>query len=148
MADRTEELQRVPLFSDLNKRQLKRIGSDFRERSFKPGTSVVRQGEMSGIGFFVITAGEASVTIDGREVARLGPGEHFGELALISERTRAATVTAETRLECLEITFWDFRRIAKTSPDITWKLLQHVAGLLIDERLGRAQAFVQGSGRI
>ena len=148
MADRSEELKRVPLFSDLNKRQLKRIGSDFRERSFKPGTSVVSQGEMSGIGFFVITAGDASVTVDGREVATLGPGDHFGELALISERTRAATVTAETRLECLEITFWDFRRIAKENPDITWKLLQQVAGLLIDERLGRAQAFVHGSGRV
>lgn len=148
MADRSEDLKRVPLFSDLNKRQLKRIGSDFRERSFKPGTSVVRQGEMSGIGFFVITAGEASVAVDGRDVATLGPGDHFGELALISERTRAATVTAETRLECLEITFWDFRRIAKDNPDITWKLLQQVAGLLIDERLGRAQAFVHGSGRV
>ena len=148
MADRSEDLKRVPLFSDLNKRQLKRIGSDFRERSFKPGTSVVRQGEMSGIGFFVITAGEASVAVDGRDVATLGPGDHFGELALISERTRAATVTAETRLECLEITFWDFRRIAKANPDITWKLLQQVAGLLIDERLGRAQAFVHGSGRV
>ena len=148
MADRSDDLKRVPLFSDLNKRQLKRIGSDFRERSFKPGTSVVRQGEMSGIGFFVITAGDASVTVDGREVATLGPGDHFGELALISERTRAATVTAETRLECLEITFWDFRRIAKDNPDITWKLLQQVAGLLIDERLGRAQAFVHGSGRV
>ena len=92
--------------------------------------------------------GAASVTVDGREVATLGPGDHFGELALISERTRAATVTAETPLECLEITFWDFRRIAKENPDITWKLLQQVAGLLIDERLGRAQAFVHGSGRV
>ena len=148
MADRTDELKRVPLFSDLNQRQLKRVGRDFRERWFKPGTSIVRQGEMSGVGFFIITEGEASVVIDGKEVARLGPGEHFGELALISEGARAATVTAETRLHCLEITFWDFRRIAKENPDITWKLLQQVAGLLIDERLGRAQAFVHGSGRV
>jgi CRP/FNR family transcriptional regulator, cyclic AMP receptor protein len=146
--DRIDQLKRVPLFADLNQRQLKRVGRDFRDRWFKPGTSIVRQGEMSGIGFFIITKGEASVVVDGREVARLGPGDHFGELALITEGTRAATVTAETRLECLEITFWDFRRIAKTSPDITWKLLQYVVGLLIDERLGRAQAFVQGSGRL
>lgn len=148
MADRTGDLRRVPLFNELNQRQLKRVGRDFRERSFKPGTEVVRQGEMSGIGFFVITAGEASVAVDGRDVAKLGPGDHFGELALISQGTRAATVTAETPLECLEITFWDFRRIATTSPDITWKLLQYVAGLLVEERLGRAQAFVHGSGRV
>jgi CRP-like cAMP-binding protein len=54
---------------------------------------------------------------------------------------RTATVTARTPLRCLEITFWDFRRIAKDNPDIAWKLLQYVTGLLIDERLSRAQAF-------
>ena len=134
MADRSEQLKKVPLFSDLNQRQLKRIGRDFRDRWFKPGTSIVRQGEMSGIGFFIIVEGEVSVVVDDREVARLGPGDHFGELALISEGTRAATVTAETRVECLELTIWDFRKIAKTSPDISWKLLQYVAGLLSDEQ--------------
>lgn len=148
MADRTDELKRVPLFSALNQRQLKRVGRDFRDRWFKPGTTVVRQGEMSGVGFFIITEGEASVAVDGREVGRLGAGDHFGELALINEGTRAATVTAETKLHCLEITFWDFRRIAKTSPDIAWKLLQHIVRLLVDERLGRAHAFVQGSRRL
>jgi len=137
----TEQLQAVPLFSELNQRQLKRISRDFRDRRFKAGTSIVRQNEMSGIGFFIITEGEASVLVDGREVASIGPGTHFGELALISESVRTATVTAVTPLRCLEITFWDFRRIAKDNPDIAWKLLQYVSGLLIDERLVRAQAF-------
>jgi CRP-like cAMP-binding protein len=145
VADVAELLKDIPLFSELNQRQLKRIGRDFRERRFKPGTSIVRQNEMSGIGFFIITEGEASVIVDGREVARLGAGEHFGELALISEGVRTATVTAVTPLECLEITFWDFRRIAKDNPDIAWKLLQYVVGLLVDERLLRAQAFSQTS---
>jgi CRP/FNR family cyclic AMP-dependent transcriptional regulator len=138
----TEQLKQVPLFGDLSQRQLKLLARDFRERWFRPGTAVVRQDEMSGVGFFIITEGEASVVVDGKEVARLGPGDHFGELALISEGTRSATVTAETRLECLEITFWDFRRLAKSSPDITWKLLQHVAGLLVEERGAK------GSGRL
>ena len=148
MAAPTDQLKRVPLFSDLNQRQLKRVARDFRDRRFKAGTSVVKQGEMSGIGFFIISEGEASVVVDGREVARLGPGDHFGELAVISEGTRSATVTAETPLRCLEITFWDFRKIAKDSPDIAWKLLQYVVGLLIEERLSRAQAFAQGSSRV
>jgi CRP-like cAMP-binding protein len=139
--DVTEQLQAVPLFSELNQRQLKRISRDFRDRRFKAGTSIVRQNEMSGIGFFIITEGEASVLVDDREVAWIGPGKHFGELALISESVRTATVTARTPLRCLEITFWDFRRIAKDNPDIAWKLLQYVSGLLIDERLARAQAF-------
>lgn len=141
MPDVTEQLQAVPLFSELNQRQLKRISRDFRDRRFKAGTSIVRQNEMSGIGFFIITEGEASVLVDDREVAWIGPGKHFGELALISESVRTATVTARTPLRCLEITFWDFRRIAKDNPDIAWKLLQYVTGLLIDERLSRAQAF-------
>jgi CRP-like cAMP-binding protein len=143
VAEVTDQLKEIPLFSELNQRQLKRVARDFRDRGFKAGTSIVRQNEMSGVGFFIITEGEAAVIVDGREVARLGPGEHFGELALISEGLRTATVTALTPLRCLEITFWDFRRIAKDNPDIAWKLLQYVVGLLIDERLLRAQAFLQ-----
>jgi CRP-like cAMP-binding protein len=138
-----EVLSRVPLFSELNQRQLKRLANDFRERRFKEGTSIVKQGEMSGIGFFVITEGVAAVEIDGREVATLGPGDHFGELALISENVRTATVKAITPLTCLEITFWDFRKAAKANPDITWKLLQYVADLLVEERVARARAFAQ-----
>lgn len=145
MADVADQLKEIPLFSELNQRQLRRIARDFRDRRFKAGTSIVRQHEMSGIGFFLITDGEASVVVDGREVARLGAGEHFGELALISEGVRTATVTAVTPLECLEITFWDFRRIAKDNPDIAWKLLQYTVGLLIDERMARALAFSQSS---
>jgi CRP-like cAMP-binding protein len=143
VADLSDQLQGIPLFSELNQRQLKRIGRDFRDKRFKAGASIVRQNEMSGVGFFIITEGEASVIVDGREVARLGPGEHFGELALISEGVRTATVTALTQLQCLEITFWDFRRIAKENPDIAWKLLQYLVAVLIDERFLRAQAFLQ-----
>jgi CRP-like cAMP-binding protein len=130
----TDELKRVPLFSSLSQRQLKRLARDFREREFRPGTAVVQQGQMSGIGFFVITEGEARVTVDGADVARLGAGDHFGELALISESARTATVTAEDRLRCLEITFWDFRRFAQANPDVSWKLLRHVGDLLSEQR--------------
>jgi CRP-like cAMP-binding protein len=143
VAASVDVLQRVPLFAELNQRQLKRLAADFRERRFKEGTPIVRQDEMSGVGFFVITEGVAAVEIDGREVATLGTGDHFGELALISEGVRTATVKAITPLVCLEITFWDFRRVAKANPDITWKLLQYVVDLLVDERLARSRAFAQ-----
>jgi glutaminase len=89
---------------------------------------------MGGVSFFVVAEGTAAVTTAGKEVARLGPGDHFGELALISESERTATVTAETPLRCLEIPFWDFRDFALANPDVTWKLLQHVAGLLAQQR--------------
>ena len=145
MAKLVDELRQVPLFSGLSQRQLKQLARGFKEREFRPGTSMVRQGEMSGVGFFVITGGEASVSVDGMEVAKLGPGDHFGELALISEQVRSATVTAEGPLQCLVMAFWDFRRFDKENPDVTWKLLQHLVGLLTEERNRRAQAALQTS---
>ncbi len=145
MASLVDELKKVPLFSGLSQRQLKKLGRGFKERQFKAGTSVVRQGQMSGVGFFVITEGEAYVSVDGSEVARLGPGDHFGELALISERVRSATVTAAGPLKCLVMAFWDFREFAKENPDVTWKLLQHLVELLTQERNKRAQAGLQTS---
>jgi CRP/FNR family transcriptional regulator, cyclic AMP receptor protein len=145
VAKLVDELRQVPLFGGLSQRQLKQLARGFKEREFRPGTSIVRQGEMSGVGFFVITGGEASVSVDGMEVARLGPGDHFGELALISEQVRSATVTAEGPLQCLVMAFWDFRRFAKEHPDVTWKLLQHLVGLVTEERKRRVQAALQTS---
>lgn len=129
-----EVLKQVALFHELNGRQLRKLAAKFRERTFEPGTDVTEQGTMSGIGFFVVSDGEASVAVDGREVGRLGPGDHFGELALIAERERTATVTAETALGCLEIPVWDFRDFVKSDPDVAWKLLHHVVNTLLDER--------------
>jgi CRP-like cAMP-binding protein len=125
MASPHEALKRVPLFSGLSQRQLKRLARDFKGREIKSGTRVMRQGEMSGISFFVIVE---------------GPGDHFGELALISKRVRSATVTADGPMRCLGIRFWDFRRFAKDNPDVIWKLLQYVVELLEDERSTRAGA--------
>jgi CRP-like cAMP-binding protein len=126
----TDDLKRVPLFSELDGRQLKKLSERFRERTLEPGTSVVQEGTMSGVGFFVVADGEVTVTRDGNELATLGPGSYFGELALISERQRNATVTAKTEVRALEIPFWDFRDFAHANPDVTWKLLQHVVEML------------------
>ena len=125
-------LEKVSLFSGLNQRQLKRLARDFKERDFKPGTTPLKEGHMSGIGFFVITDGEASVSRDGAEVARLGPGDHFGELGLISDRARTATVRAETDLRTAMLTSWEFKEFVRDNPDVAWKLLQHVVGILVD----------------
>lgn len=124
-----DDLRKVPLFAELDNRQLKKLASRFRERTVGPGTKVTTEGEMSGVGFFVVGSGEASVNVGGKDVATLGPGDHFGELALVSEAARTATVTATTELRLLEIPFWDFRDFAHANPDVTWKLLQHVVAL-------------------
>ena len=130
MPDLTDDLKRVPLFADLDRRQLKKLAARFRERLLQPGATPVQEGTMSGIGFFVLAAGEATVSSGGDVVATLKPGDHFGELALVSEGERTATVTATTDLRVLEIAFYDFREFALANPDVTWKLLQHVVKLL------------------
>ncbi len=124
-----DDLRKVPLFAELDNRQLKKLASRFRERTVGPGTKVTTEGEMSGVGFFVVGSGEASVNVGGKDVTTLGPGDHFGEIALVSESARTATVTATTELRLLEIPFWDFRDFAHANPDVTWKLLQHVVAL-------------------
>jgi CRP-like cAMP-binding protein len=139
MARLADELKRVPLFSGLSQRQLKQLARGFREREVKSGTPVIREGEKSGISFFVIVDGTATASVGGNEVRKLGPGDHFGELALISERVRSPTVTADEPMRCLVMGFWDFRRFAKQNPDVTWKLLQHVVELLSEERSNRVE---------
>lgn len=140
MASFEKELQRVGLFSDLSQRQLKKLSRSFRERSFKPGTTMLTEGKMSGCDFFIIIDGTASVTVKGREVQQLGPGDHFGEMALITEQVRTASVTATTRLNCLLMAVWDFRKFIKANPDSAWKLLQHLARALEEAQNNRAVA--------
>ena len=128
MADQqaVELLQRVPLFSDLERRELEQIAGSMKERSFSAGQEIAREGE-SGVGFFVIRDGNAKVTVHGEERRRLGPGDYFGEIALIAQSARTASVTAETDLTCLGMTFWDFRPLVEGNASIAWKMLQALA---------------------
>ena len=135
-----DELGAVKLFAGLSQRQLRQLSRLMKERSYRPGVTVVEEGTMSGVGFFIVAEGEASVSVDGQEVARIGPGSHFGELALINEDARTASVTAVTRLRCQVIAFWYFRKFARANPDVAWRLLQHVATLLVAERTRNARA--------
>jgi CRP-like cAMP-binding protein len=145
VASIAEDLKRVPLFSDLSQRQLRRLTKDFSERRVPTGTLLAKQGEMSGVAFFVIAEGEAAVIVDGTRVASLGPGDYFGELAMISQRERIATVEALTPMRCYTIRFWDFRAFAKKNPDVMWKLLQHLAGILFEVQSVRAARQAEGA---
>jgi CRP-like cAMP-binding protein len=136
MPSTVEELRRVPLFSGLNGRQLRKLASMVRDRRFKAGMPILKEGSMGGVGFFVVTAGEASVSVGGKEVSTLSTGDHFGEIALVSRSERTATVTARTELTCLEIAFSDFREFAHSNPDVTWKLLHDVVSMLEREKAG------------
>jgi CRP-like cAMP-binding protein len=121
-----ELLKQVPLFSDLEGRELNNIAESMKRRTFSPGQQIAVEGE-SGVGFFVIEDGEAKVTVAGSEVRRLGPGDYFGEIALISQGARTATVTADSELTTHAMTFWDFRPLVEETPSIAWKMLQGFA---------------------
>ena len=128
MADEqsTQLLRRVPLFSDLDNRELAQVGDSMKRRQFSAGQEIAREGE-SGVGFFVIEEGNAKVSVHGDERRRLGPGDYFGEIALIAQGARTATVTAESDLTALGMTFWDFRPLVEGNASIAWKLLQSFA---------------------
>jgi CRP-like cAMP-binding protein len=123
MSPAADLLRRVPLFSDLEERELQEIAGSMKQRVFSPGQEIAVEGER-GVGFFVIEDGQARVTVHGDEVRRLGPGDYFGEVALIAQTPRTATVTAESDLKTYGMTFWDFRPLVEDTPSIAWKLLQ------------------------
>jgi len=129
-----ELLQRIPLFADLEPRELKRLSGSFKERTFEAGASVATEGE-GGAGFFVIESGEAVVSIHGDERGRLGPGDYFGDIAMIDQGERTASIHAESDLKCYGLTFWDFRPIVESDARIAWPMLQAMA-----KRLREAEA--------
>jgi CRP-like cAMP-binding protein len=124
-------LRRVPLFSELGRKDLRRIADAMTERAFSSGETVTREGE-TGVGFFVIEEGQARVSLRGDDLGELGPGDHFGEIALIAETPRAVTVTAESDLRCFGMTSWDFRRLVESNADIAWKILASTARRLYE----------------
>jgi CRP-like cAMP-binding protein len=126
-----EALQRVPLFSALKGKQLKRVAEAMTERTFVAGEEITKEGEV-GVGFYVIQEGHARVTMNELTVGELGPGDHFGEISLIAETPRAATVTAETDMRCQGMTSWDFRKLVEGNGEIAWAVLASTARKLYE----------------
>lgn len=125
-SEATDLLKQVPIFAGLDPRELETIARTVHERTFTPG-EVVAEENQGGVGFFIIREGEAKVTVGDNEVRRLHSGDHFGEIALITEGPRTATVTAETELKCYGLTPWEFRPLVQTNATISWKILQALA---------------------
>ncbi len=129
-----ELLQRVPLFAELEPRELQRLSGSFKEQIFEPGQPVVAEGERVAR-FFVIESGEAVVNVHGEERGRLGPGDYFGDVAMIDQGERTASIEAQSDLTCYSLTFWDFRPLVESDARIAWPLLQAMA-----KRLRAAEA--------
>lgn len=131
---RVQSLRSVPLFSALNVKELQLIVDLSVPRQVASGTTVIKEGA-SGNDFFVIESGKVLVSKNGRKVATLEAGDHFGELALLSRSARRATVTTQTDSSFLVLSRWAFMGLLGQIPDMAIKLLKGAA-----ERLRETQS--------
>jgi CRP/FNR family transcriptional regulator, cyclic AMP receptor protein len=109
-----EAVQHVPFFADWNKNEVQEITRLFNEHRFSKGETVVQEGSV-GDSFFLIDSGEAGVFIGGKGRTTLKPGDYFGEIALIDEGTRMASIVASTELICHELTSRDFQSLVESN---------------------------------
>jgi CRP/FNR family transcriptional regulator, cyclic AMP receptor protein len=119
-------LRNVPLFQGLSQKELKQLADNFTQRTFREGTELTAEGQ-GGVGFFVIESGEAIVTVEGLERRRLGPGDYFGEIALVDGGLRTATITAVSDGASYGLTPWQFRPLVESNASIAWPLLEAMA---------------------
>ena len=118
-----------PLFRGLEGSGLAALAGAAVEVDFPADRVIARQGEI-GTGFFVIVEGMVRVSRDGAVVARLGPGEFFGELSILDGGPRIAQVAAEEPTRCLALASWDFERVLREEPGVALSVLKVVAGRL------------------
>ena len=119
-------LGQVPLFASCNRRELQRIARLGTEVTVVEGTELTVQGR-AGSEFMLVLSGQARCLIDGVEVARYGPGDSFGELALLDGGTRSATIVAESAMELLVLNRGEFFQMLDSAPSISRKLLVSMA---------------------
>jgi CRP-like cAMP-binding protein len=115
-------LQEVPLFAGVSRRHVRKIAGLASEARFSAGARIVRQGE-PGNAFYVILDGEAAVTRPGLASIALGPGDSFGEMALLDGGPRSATVVAQSDVLCLRLARPAFTKMLKREPEIALALL-------------------------
>lgn len=126
---KTALLSNVSLFSGVDSAALGEIADLMAEIEFAPGRYIVRQGQV-GTGFYLIAGGRAKVVRGSTEIARLGPGDFFGELSVLDQSPRMAHVIAEDPTTCLALASWDLTQLLERTPKVTLALLRVVAGRL------------------
>jgi CRP-like cAMP-binding protein len=126
-----DALRNVPLFAELDEDTLETLARQLHERRFPEGSAVTTEGS-TGAGFFVIAEGNAEVIVGEEHRATLGPGDHFGEIALIDDGIRSASIVAATDLLCYGMTPWEFRPFVEEHPQVAWALLETLARRMRD----------------
>ena len=128
-----ETLHSVPLFAKCTPRELRTVARFVETAELPSGTHLVREGE-EGDALFVILEGEAVVQSGDQELARVGEGGHFGELAILDGEPRAADVVAATDVKIAVLGIRMFRTLVRELPDLAEQLLAGLAGELRDAR--------------
>lgn len=120
-------LNGTPLFSRLGRRELEALLKTAKEREFEPGKTIVREGDIAGLGFYLILDGRVEVRKGNKVLSKLGAGEFFGEMALLDEAPRSADVIATEKTKCLLLTKWEIKSLITTYPDIAMKMLEELS---------------------
>ncbi len=131
-------LSRVPIFANCTAEEIAAIAQVAQESQFLPGQIIVTQGT-PGQAFYLVLAGRVEILRDGTSLGAFGPGDFFGEMSLLDQAPRSATIRALELTQCLMLSSWDFKALLEKHPSIAIKLLEVLSRRLrvADERLGR-----------
>ncbi len=125
-ADVAARLGQAPIFASLTDKQLRALAKNTKTVAYPAGATIVKQGD-PGIAFYLILGGEAEVRSAGRTLARLGPGQFFGEMTLVDEQPRSADVIALRPSECAVLSRWEFWGFAKGEPEVLQGVMKEMA---------------------
>ncbi len=131
-------LARVPLFANCTSDEITAVASVAQESTFQPGQIIVTQGT-PGQAFYMILGGRVEILRDGSSLGAFGPGDFFGEMSLLDQAPRSATIRSIEHTTCLMLSSWDFKSLLEKYPSIAVKLLEVLSRRLrvADERIGR-----------
>jgi CRP-like cAMP-binding protein len=124
-------LRKAPLFADLSKPELEHLAKSTEDLEVDAGRVLCREGEPASE-FFVIIEGEAEATKDGKSLSTMRDGEFFGEIALLEDIPRTATVTAKTALRFFVLTRQSFWGMVDAMPDVERKILRALARRVVE----------------
>ena len=118
-----QQLASVPLLAGLDGRSRRRLAETGKRRTYAPGDEMVREGS-SGTALYVMLSGDARVERAGERIGSVTAGDFFGELALIEEHPRSASVIADTEVECLLFPAWEFTALLQEHPEIAVPIMR------------------------
>ena len=133
-----EFLARVPIFANCTAEEIAAISGVAQDAGFQAGQIIVTQGT-PGQAFYLILSGRVEILRDGQSLGAFGPGDFFGEMSLLDQAPRSATIRAIEESTCLMLSSWDFKALLEKYPSIAVKLLEVLSRRLrvADERIGR-----------